>query len=853
MLRRAVLGFVVLSLSCVDNAPPAETPKPPPLVAGVCAKLEMPKPGDPPYSSAYPVAESTDACGVASNNLETSAKAALSALAQTGAPLPATAWDHGKPPARLDVVDKRLGLTEAERALLLTRGFVVLEKHRFSTYAEAYHEIFQSELPLWVSMDSIFHAVYRSNDKLLERLEAGQLRDKLNTTLEKLHCALGAQAKRYPYDAARDVDLYLTVARSLLAGSEVKSIFGVDAEAHALFEKAQKAAGIDENVTIFGRSRVVDFSVYAPRGHYTSSDLGGYFRAATWLSRLEFNLATRDCASSSKGLRDETPREALAALSLSDLVTTAKAEADLELLETAWSTLAGAREDVSFLKLGKLARELKVDLGASNAFQQLRDAIGDKFPRTARTHFTWEGCKDLPVISTMLGPRIVPDASVTRPLVHSEIPGRQRLGVIEMTYAFGHNRAALLLAPEIAKFPTLGSAINKARKLAMAPLASEDLYSAWFGAIRALSDEPQGVVPAFMKKDPYRDLKIGSTVAAFGQLRHNYVLMAPQTYGEAGCRIPDAFVEPAPAVLDGLLAYAERGERVMKLLGKADDDAKYFARLGRELKLLKAITTRELENRPLPDDAQRFLSMVVESNWGDRGTGGAPSFTGWYFDMFASPDEAMDPVSFLTDFYTSTELNEATYAGVKGVHLGVFVVETGGNPRVVVGPVTDAFEAHEKLPRLTDAMVGKAKTEAPWARSYTAAPAAEPPLALAAKRIQKAGSTDTIVIEATSTKELGKVTIEVLDHHRKPIAAKTLVVGPKPVTFEFPGKKAGKKDAPELVQGIHVRFGEWHAWDTGEMSLLFGHAPLFAVDQIGRAWGGMTAPPSKHLERATGE
>jgi len=857
---RSVTGWVVLSLSCVSNRPPPEPPKPsPPLVAGACVRFETAVP-ESPMSSAYPVPEGDgDVCSVSTSNLESAATGALSALSAPeakGPALPITAWDHAKAPVRLDIVDKRLGLTDAERAILLTRGFVVLEKHRFATYAEAYHEVFQSELPLWVSMDSLFHAVYRSNDRLIERLEGQQLRSKLNAVLETMHCALGAAAGRYSNDAARDVDLYLTVARSLLAGRAVQSVFGVDADAKSLVDKATKAAGI-EDVSIFGRERVVDFSVYAPRGHYApngTDDLSGYFRAATWLSRLELNLVTLDCASSSKGLREQTPREALVALAIADLAQKASATEALDALEAAWGSLAGLREDVSFVKLGEIARDAKItDLRAEDSADRLRAAIGTRFPRTARTHFTWEGCKKLPVIATMLGTRIVPDAAATRPLVHSEVPNRQRLGATDMAFALGHTRASMHMTAELAKYPSLGSALGKARKIASAPLASDDLYSTWFGAIRALSDEPTGALPAFMRKDAYRDLRVGSAIAAYGQLRHNFVLMAAQSYGEAGCRIPDAFVEPAPLVLDELIRYAGRGERLAKSLTKQDADVAYFQRLGRSLKLLRAITGRELENRALPEAALRFLSMVVESKFGDRGTGGAPSFTGWYFDLFASPDEAMDPAAFLTDFYTSTELGEATYAGVKGVVLGVFVVETAGVPRVVVGPVADAFEAHEKLPRLTDAMVSKAHHESPWAKSYTAAGPAAPPLALAAKRTSKKGWSDSITITATSTKLLGKVTLEVLDHHRRALGTQTLVVGTEPVEFRFPGKPLPKSAALEPVQGLHVRVGQWHAWDTGEMSLLFGHAPLFAVDQIGRAWGGMVAPPSKVLERATGE
>lgn len=863
---RAITGLFALTVSCAGGLPPADEGAPKPeaaLVPGTCARFAT-NATELPMSSAYPVESSADVCGVSSKNLDAAAAAAGAAVgekgAQKGAPVAFAAWDHAKWPARLDAVEKRLGLTVADRTTLFTRGFVVLEKHRFATYAEAFHEVFQSELPLWVSMDALFHAVYRSNDRILERLEGRELRTKLNGLLESMHCALAAAASGYTNETAKDVDLYLTIARSLLAGKPMGSIFGVDPVAKSILERAEKAAGVEE-IEVFGRRRMVDFSRYAPRGHY-EGELAGYYRAVTFLSQFELNLVTRDCASSSSALRDHTPREATAAVALAALVEKSGATAALDALEKTWSALAGKREDVSFVQLGKIARDAKIDnLKTDAMFEQLRKAIAGPPPvfsttkqylRTVRTHFTAEGCSELPVIATMLGPRIVPDAAIAKRLVNPDVPGRQLLGPIDMAFALGHKRAAIHMAPEQAKYPTLAAALGKAHVAASAPLG-DDLYSAWFGAIRALADEPAGTLPTFMRKDAFRDLRIGSTIAAYGQLRHNFGLMAAQAYGEAGCAIPDAFVEPAPAVLDGLIQYAARGEAVLKTLGVQGPDVAYFQRLGKSLSLLRAFVGRELDNRPLPEEATRFLSMVVESRFGDRGTGGAPSFTGWYFDLFANPEEALDPAAFLADFYTSTELSEAAYAGVKSVLLGVFVVDAGGEPRVVVGPVADAFAAHEKLPRLGDAAISKVTADAPWARSYTAAGPDAPPLALSAKRTPKKGFADSITVKVWSTQALGKVTVELLDHHRRPLGAQTVAVTDKPIELVFPGKALKKDAAPEPVQGLHVKFGDWHAFDTGAMTLLFGHAPLFAVDEIGRAWGGMKAPESKTLKQATGE
>lgn len=835
------------------------TPPPPPLAAGSCAHFDLNLP-EAPNVSAYPVDDDpTNACGVTTKNIGSAEDAVLTALTGSGSPTPLSPWDHVTKPARLDVVQARLGLSHAQTELLMKQGFVVLESPSYTSYTEAFHEIYQSELPLWVSVDAVLHAVYRSNDLLLARIERGSIMPKLDAALEAMHCALGASASKYPNDTARDVDLYLTVARSLLAGKAIPSLFGVDAEAKALVALASAAQGITE-ITIFGRSRMVDFSAYLPRGHYATNagvssvdqagndapTLATYFRAATWLSRLEFNLVTYDCASSSKGAHEQAPREDRAALALADLMKRAGAADDVGKLDAAWGALAGRREDVSFTALAEMAVAGKLDdLHAPDVDARLRAIIGRRYPRTARTHYTWEGCSDLPAISTMLGARIVPDSAVTRPLVHSDVVGRQRLGAMDIAYAFGHDRAKTYLSADLAKYPTLGGALDKARTIARAPLQGSDLYSAWLGAIRGLSQAPSGTLPSVMRTEAFADLRLSSTVAAFGQIRHNYVLMASQSYGEAGCEIPDAFVEPAPAMYDGLIEYAARGEQAMGLLGGSADERDYFHRLGKVLRVLRAIGQRELENRPLPDEALRFLSMVTEATFGTRSTGSSPTFTGWYFDLFHAREEALDGASFLADYYTSTELDEAAYAGVKGVRLGVFIVDSAGGPRAVVGPVADAFEAHEKLPRFDDSKVLLAHDEAPWAASYTAAGAPEPPLALEAVVKSRNRRSDTITIRAWSTRPLGKVTIELLDHHRRATASRTFDVGTRPVIFDFPGKALPRDGFADPVQGIHVKVGEWQTWNTGTLDLELGASPLLQQgSKLGQAWGGMKAPPS---------
>ena len=83
------------------------------------------------------------------------------------------------------------------------------------SYAYGYHEIFQSQLPVYITADSLFHAIFASHDAIVAKLESSSIAPVLAAALDRMHCALPAASADYPAETVRDLDLYLTVARSL--------------------------------------------------------------------------------------------------------------------------------------------------------------------------------------------------------------------------------------------------------------------------------------------------------------------------------------------------------------------------------------------------------------------------------------------------------------------------------------------------------------------------------------------------------------------------------------------------------------------------------------------------------------
>ena len=217
--------------------PENSMPAPEPDVDSVSAREE-------PWSEDAKVA----ACEVTIKTVgsATAAVLALPAPAKGGAAAAFAPWDHKKVPVGLDRVKKRFALTDAELAQLSRDGVVVPSRIAAGDWAESLHEVWQSELPLWVSADAVFHAVYASNDRLVARIEETSLAPRAVNAITAMHCGLLEAGASGPREVLHDVDLYLTVARSLLASAPVASMTGggVDAEAKDLVARLEKAEGL---------------------------------------------------------------------------------------------------------------------------------------------------------------------------------------------------------------------------------------------------------------------------------------------------------------------------------------------------------------------------------------------------------------------------------------------------------------------------------------------------------------------------------------------------------------------------------------------------------------------------------
>lgn len=716
-------------------------------------------------------------------------------------------------PEHLAHISRRFNLTESERGMLTKNGFVVLDRIPYLSYAAAYHDVFQEQLPLFVGIDPILHAAAQATEGSLESVEHKTLVPALRRMLTKLRRSL-AQGGAPDNVIRDDLDVLLGFAWHYAkddSQSGPDTLFGQDAEIERLAANESLTT-----VTMFGRERVIDFSQLVPRGHYaslSSEPLQNYFRAMMWLSRLELNLVSRDCRSSHPGDMpdpEETPREAKVAMALAELFERSGALTELAVFERTYTTFAGGREDVSMPELLARMKHAKTSARDANGPALLRAEIGDAFRRTARVHFMPQGVREgrLPVITTVFGPRIVPDIQPLTALVNDSVAGRFHLGAADVAYVLGHDSARSHLAGDIAAFPGLAAALDTSRKTMREGPRRDDLYGLWMNTVLAIGYTPQGTVPRFMGTPAYGDARANSALVAFGQLRHAYVLLAGQGYDSFGCEIPDGYVEPLVEVYDALIAQMRR---VREFTHGSD-------RFERVLSTLRTIAARELLDQPLTRAQVEWLGMVSE--YTPRGgyatpdecfdSCAPPQWTGWYFDLFGDRHVgATKATHFVADYFTLTNEDRVAHLGAEGPRMAVFLVGPPGRERAMVGPVAKGYEVHTAIAeRLDDARaleVGEKRD--PWRKSYAAADVPEPALSLQADigTCETESGVECRVV-LTSPKTLGPLSFVLQDHHGDALTEVAHAIhkgGSTVLTFTLPASFRGVKYGVEAVH-LHI-------------------------------------------------
>ena len=624
-----------------------------------------------------------------------------------------------------------LGLDADELQKLATNGFVISEKKHFPTFVYGYESIYALDLPLYVSADSILYAVHRSYDAILKAVEIASLSPELQKMLEAMRAELAAGGgAALGAEARADADLFTAVALALLTDQAVPPVAGAnEADILALVAGAKAHEGMGET-RLFGTTRIMDYSQFEPRGHYTDApELERYFRAMMWLGRIDFRIIeTQSDGSQIFQRRQLEGAYVLHALAQGPELTR------FERIDSAIRSFVGESDYMTLPQLDGLLADLGVQDAsglAGVADQKIAETMLQKGYGTQRisSHIMINGLGEgtLPLSSSfaLFGQRYVVDSHVFSNVVYDRVQKgnvyRMMPNPLDVGFAaLGNDQAGQLLLPELEKFKYAPD-LHMMRVLVDAhpgTFWNDNLYNRWLVSLRELS--PQKTLagdatglPGVAKTEAWGRRLMNTQLASWAELRHDTLLYAKQSYtGGASCQFPDAFVDPYPGFYARIAELAEHGTAMVGTLDLSSNTSlaqrlpEYFATLRDIAQKLGEMAQNERDGVPLTQEHLDFINQAVKVQ---MGCGDPEGSTGWYANLFFDNYQSVQEDPTIADVHTQptdeagAPVGRVLHVGTGLPRLMVVTADPCGTPRAFVGLASSYFEQiTSNFERMTD-------------------------------------------------------------------------------------------------------------------------------------------------------
>jgi len=624
----------------------------------------------------------------------------------------------------MDLITEKLQLSAKHLETIGQLGFAVIDSVRYPSHPMGYRDLFVEHIPVLITTDSILFAVHKSYDTMLREFEESTLIPLMSSILEATHQQLGqlAQGVQEPLliEAMGDVDLFYTMARSLLSGAAVAPIF--DENVAIRDELLAKVEGLQpELITLFGRPYpcagpgcAFDFSQFKPRGHYTlSEELEQYFRAMIWLGRTEIVLT-------------RFHREFLVSEIMRRTIVESQSLESWESFDKAIQVFVGKSDNLTPTQLDQFMTQTEApslgdlaDPAVAQPVMELLESGGFGNQQILSQIIAVDPMSDkppiLPPIFLFMGQRFVVDSYVFSNVVFDRIyyqgqaQHRYMPSPLDAMFVLGFQEALPPLQSELDTYHYSGN-LSVLRGLvdAYAPAFwQESMYNVWLDSIRSLGGDFSGsAYPEAMRTQEYARKLMHTGLASWAELRHDTILYAKQSYTGVACDYPDGYVEPIPAFYQKIAEFAQGSRAMLQGLeldvapyGKQQAET-YFNNLETAAIMLKQIADRQLAQEPRLPEETKFIKELVQ----DESMCGSLPFSGWYANLFFNGnDTSFDFDPTVADVHTDPNSTNILHVATGYANAMVMVVNTTCGTRAYVGPVSSYYEHFESgFNRLTD-------------------------------------------------------------------------------------------------------------------------------------------------------
>jgi hypothetical protein len=627
--------------------------------------------------------------------------------------------------------------------------------------SEAYEDLKQKAVPVFVTTDTLLHSAHLFFDRLLRVVELTTLRPQLAALTEVMLEASAQDLDTAPdprvAEAARRNLAFFAVATRLLDPTRgvpdpVADLVKSELE---LIEAHRAGLPLPKSPIIGIRE---DYTQYIPRGHYTRSEsFRSYFLAAMWYGRMGFLLypseshvlAETDCA--------RLVRQALLItrnLHRRDVGDRGALDVWRGICE-ATALFSGRGEDPGPDEYRAVAQD--VYGGLPDPVQLVDDARLGAFlgaarelprPRVLSTYYLSKKSPDRVTPrwqdGTMgfrfLPQRFVPDTHIFSDLVWDRVgkylghghpftlyvsrydgPYRAVPRGLDVLAVFGSKLAERILREEgDTEYQGYDRELAELRVLYACDTSGPDLYHRWLGVLRALLDEsPVSALP-FAHEEAWQCKELNAALGAWAELRHDTMLYVKQSYtpvprGLVSQPAPRAYLEPYPLVYERLRALVAhmRAELSGWHLLAPGVEAK-LTEFGAILEGLRDIAYKELRGEEL---TKGETGALVDIGQRLRAALQLPPEL-----MAQIASGADDRMAVVADLHTHLEGNQVLEEAVGDPYSICVELEQEGGHRRYWGAVFSHYEFKQPLEqRLTDEAWQAASPRpplAPWASRF---------------------------------------------------------------------------------------------------------------------------------------
>lgn len=663
-----------------------------------------------------------------------------------------------------DAINKRFQLTADELATFKKTGLVSLDLNRRYSFASAYFQVYSSDLPVFVTTDSIMHALHKSYDEILMDMETQILSPAITQILAKTHAEASSRFLNGGVPGnILDVDLYLTVARNLLAGAgapadeklpngeggwdgklKVRSNHGADDAALELLKEIQTLKLKDpfasdpearKPTKIYGGERYPDWSQFRPRGHYTKNQtLKNYFRSMMWLGRVDCGWNVLPPADT-KGMRVDSDRELGAAITFCDALKRAGGVKPLKSMDEVIGFMVGRSDNLTVFTLIDLCDKLGAGVPAADGvvknFDKVKDELktgkhGDQMIRSQLVISSPGTSIKVPPPSVfqVFGQRFIMDSFVLSQVVYDSIifknqkQRRMMPAGLDAMAALGNDEAINLLEPELVKWNYSANLMASREFVNLHPQTfwKSNLYNLWLDCLRTLDDDltKEKRFPEAMRTKAWQMKQLQTQLGSWAELRHDTILYAKQSYtARPDCSYPAGYVEPYPEFYAKVKFFADEAARLFAAAEFPQVDnrvgwqkdaqgryVKFFKQMSETVGTLETLAKKELAGEAFTDAEKAFIKKTVDQRGGGSGP---PRYDGWYPNLFFNRDECAEWAPVVADVHTDPESRLCLEVAVGDAMLGVIAIDNDGDRMVYVGPLYSYYEFTQNVEkRLTD-------------------------------------------------------------------------------------------------------------------------------------------------------